>query len=150
MNIAPIKFWCYFGISVERKFNGLINWESLKVAQDSEAKANSIGVSRLVDGMKDEVKPSSFEKSRPIVQAYNDWNQDFLKHAHTVQRISQQLTLSLCATDTQLLHFSPYLFQIFVQSKKSLLSVKHLFASKYTRRHKVNSSRNWENKLIEF
>lgn len=50
----------------------------------SESADHRIYVARFVDEVKNEKKPSAFEKSRLVVQAYNDTKYGLLTHPPTV------------------------------------------------------------------
>lgn len=55
---------------------------------------------RFVDSVKSEGTPEAYEKSRLVVQGFND-DHDYLTHAPTVQRASQRLLLALCVCDPE-------------------------------------------------
>lgn len=55
---------------------------------------------KFVDTNKNEGKPDVLEKSRLVVQAYNDEDHGYLTHTLTGQQVSQRLLSALCAIDS--------------------------------------------------
>jgi len=76
-----------------------------RTGRNSDAQGLREYGSRFVDTVKKECTPDAFEKSRLVVQGFND-NHGFLTCAPTVQRASKRLLLALCACDPQLTLFT--------------------------------------------
>lgn len=77
--------------------------------------------SRFVDEIKHPGTEKAYEKSRLVVQAYNDQNKDLvLTQSPTIQRVSQRLILCLAATIPNTKLFLRDVTQAYVQSTSSL------------------------------
>lgn len=106
-----------FSASRNIEFNGLIERGVFTLVPESMANGLRIYGSRFVDQVKNEGKPSAYNKSRLVVQAYGDHNHGLLTHAPTVQRVSQRLLLIICAMDNNLTLFTRDISQAYVQSE---------------------------------
>ena len=86
--------------SQRKEINGLLENGVFQVMPISEISPGvRIFNSRFVDEIKNAGTATAFEKSRLIVQAYNDEGKlSILTQAPTIQRMSQRLILALCAS----------------------------------------------------
>lgn len=109
------------------EFSGLMDRAIFKIVPASETRKNCIFGSRFVDSIKHEGKPHALEKFWLEVQAYNDKNYGHLTYAPTVQRVSYQLLLEICAMNAGLLFFTRDVFQAYVQSETSIQSALYMF-----------------------
>jgi hypothetical protein len=76
--------------------------------------------SRFVDEIKHPGTPQAYEKSRLIVQAYNDHEKTLmLTQAPTIQRMSQRIILAIAASTNYHLYLRN-ITQTYTQSKSSL------------------------------
>jgi hypothetical protein len=86
-----------FTLSRQKEVDGLLKkgvFEIVKQAPQGVRLFNS----RFVDDIKDKDTPTAYEKSRLVVQAYNDYGKlDILTESPTIQRSSQRLILCLAA-----------------------------------------------------
>ena len=77
--------------------------------------------SRFVDEIKNINTANAYEKSRLMMQVYNDEGKiEMLTQAFTIQRMSQRLILTLTASMSHLDLFLRNIFQVYVQSNISL------------------------------
>lgn len=85
--------------SRQKKINGLLEKGVFEIVPISEVPINvRIFGSRFVDEMKNAGTATAYEKSRLVVQAYNDQKKiSILTQAPTIQRMSQRLILALPA-----------------------------------------------------
>ncbi len=86
----------------------------------SEAENHRIFGARFVDTIKNEGTPNAFEKSRLVIQAFNDKLHGLLTHAPTVQRSSQRLLFALAAILPEWKVMSRDVSQAYTQSKSPL------------------------------
>ena len=85
-----------FESSRQKEINGLLDRGVFEIVEAEEAKGHRIFKSRFVDNIKFAGTDRAFEKSRLVVQAYNDEDKStILTQSPTVQRASQRLLLSL-------------------------------------------------------
>lgn len=90
---APVLF----ADSRRKEINGLLEKSVFEVVLISDvSKGTRIFNSRFVDEVKNAGTANAFEKSRLVVQAYNDHGKDLiLTQAPTIQQMSQRLILAL-------------------------------------------------------
>lgn len=105
-----------FEHSRHKEMKGLIEKNVFKLVNEKEAKGHRIYGSRFVDEVKHEGTPDAYEKSRLVVQAFNDTSHGLLTYAPTVQRASQRLLLAICALDSKLKLFTRDVSQAYTQS----------------------------------
>ncbi|OXV05628.1 hypothetical protein Egran_06604 [Elaphomyces granulatus] len=88
-----------FSESRNKEINGLLEKGVFKIINKSEIPHGTrIFNSRFVDEIKNPGTDQAFEKSRLVVQAYNDHGKDLvLTQSPTIQRVSQRLILALTA-----------------------------------------------------
>ena len=80
--------------------------------------------SRFVDEIKNIGTIDAYEKSRLVVQTYNDDNKaEMLTQTPTIQRMNQRLILTLAASMSHLSLFFRNIFQAYVQSIISLAKI---------------------------
>lgn len=91
-----------FKSSKEQEFKELMERNVFQYVKESDAEGHRMYVFRFVDSLKNKGMPNVYEKSRWVVQAYNDLDHGFLVYAPTVQRVSQQILLIICAMDQAL------------------------------------------------
>lgn len=108
-----------FAQSRMAEFNSLMNRGVFSIVPTTETGTSRVYGSRFVDTIKFAGKPQAHEKSRLVVQAYNDNNHGLLTHAPTVQRLSQRLLLCLCAIESSLTFFTRDVSQAYVQAETS-------------------------------
>ncbi|KAI0996514.1 hypothetical protein K3495_g11667 [Podosphaera aphanis] len=99
-NIPDIELYIFepnFKTSRLVELNGLLEREVFKILSRHNVPTNTrIFGSRFVDQIKNEGTKKAFEKSRLVVQAYNDADKkNILTQAPTIQRVSQRLILIL-------------------------------------------------------
>lgn len=89
-----------FTESRRKEINGLLEKGTFAVVDISSVPDGArIFNSRFVDEIKNAGTDKAFEKSRLVVQAYNDHSKDLvLTQSPTIQRVSQRLILALTAT----------------------------------------------------
>ena len=77
--------------------------------------------SRFVDQIKNEGTEKAFEKSRLVVQAFNDSDKhEILTQAPTIQRASQRLIIALSLIIPELSLYSRDITQAYTQSRSEL------------------------------
>lgn len=110
-----------FKESRQREVNGLLEREVFVKVDPSNVPTNArIFKSRFVDEIKNKGTNNAFEKSRLVVQAYNDYGKDFvLTQAPTIQRVSQRIILVLAAILPMNLYLRD-ITQAYVQSATNL------------------------------
>ena len=108
--------------SRQKEINGLLEKGVFEVVSISEVPKNiRIFNSRFVDEIKNIGTANAFEKSRLVVQAYNDHDKmSILTQSPTIQRMSQRLILALSAINPQLGLYLRDITQAYVQSSTSL------------------------------
>lgn len=84
-----------FNASRRKELDGLFSQGVFLPVPKSEAAGSRLFGCRFVDTMKNEGTPNALEKSRLVVQGYNDKADRLLTHATTVQRSSQLLLFAL-------------------------------------------------------
>ncbi len=105
-----------FDSSRKKELLGLAEKGTFSIVPASTAEGHRIFGSRFVDTVKNEGTPDAFEKSRLVVQAFNDNKHGFLTHSPTVQRSSQRLLLAVHAMDPSLQIFTRDVTQAYTQS----------------------------------
>lgn len=111
-----------FKISRQKELTGLLDNGVLKVVhkKDIPPSARIFG-SRFVDVIKNEGTEKAYEKSRLVVQAYNDNdNKKILTQSPTIQRSSQQLILCLSQILQDVNIYLRDISQAYTQSTSSL------------------------------
>ena len=108
--------------SRQKEMNGLIEKGVFEVVSISEVPKNiKIFNSRFVDEIQNIGAANAFEKSRLVVQAYNDHDKmSILTQSPTIQRMSQRLILALSAINPQLGLYLRDITQAYVQSSTSI------------------------------
>ena len=120
--ITPAKG--QFTTSRQKEIAGLLEMGVFEIVDRSKVPEGvRIFNSRFVDQVKNEGTDKAFEKSRIVVQAYNDEGKDLvLTQSPTIQRVSQRLIICLAAmlrdNDTEL--YLRDITQAYVQSKSTL------------------------------
>jgi len=108
-----------FEASRQKEINGLLERGVFKIVSKIPPGVRLFN-SRFVDDIKHQGTPKAYEKSRLVVQAYNDKEKEIvLTQSPTIQRVSQRLILCLAA----MLPYSLYLrdiSQAYVQSTTKL------------------------------
>ena len=86
--------------SRQKEINGLLEKGAFEFVNASEIPKDSrVFGSRFVDEIKNPGTDKAYEKSRLVIQAYNDQKKDLvLTKSPTVQRVSQKIILALVAT----------------------------------------------------
>lgn len=110
-----------FTESRHKKINGLLKKDAFEVVAISDVPSGMrIFNSRFVDEIKNDTA-IAFEKSRLVVQAYNDHGKDaILTQSPTIQQMSQRLILSLAACMQQYDLYLRDISQAYIQSTTHL------------------------------
>ena len=111
-----------FQASRLKELNGLLEKGVFEVmsTQDVPSGARIFG-SRFVDQVKNEGTEKAFEKSRLVVQAFNDsGKQGILTQAPTIQRASQRLIIALSLAIPELSLYLRDITQAYTQSRSEL------------------------------
>lgn len=110
-----------FTDSRRKEIDGLLKKEVFKIISISEVpKDTRIFNSRFVDKIKNAGTATAFEKSRLVVQAYNNQGKEMvLTQSPTIQQMSQRLILALTANTSYDLYLRD-ISQAYVQSTTSL------------------------------
>ena len=111
--------------SRQKEINGLLEKSVFKVVTGGDIPSNArIFNSRFVDEVKHAGTDKAYEKSRLVVQAYNDQEKDLvLTQSPTIQRVSQRLIVCLAAMFQDNNNIKLYLrdvTQAYVQSTSNL------------------------------
>jgi hypothetical protein len=116
-----------------KEINGLLEKKVFEFIHKSEIpKGTRIFDSRFIDEIKNEGTTKAYEKSRLVIQAYNDQGKNMiLTQSPTIQRVSQRIILALAMTlkDKTGKSLSVYLCdipQVYIQSRTPL--VRDFFA----------------------
>lgn len=111
-----------FTASRQAEIAGLIAGGVLElVAPEDVPEGTRIFGSRFVDTLKGEGTDKAFEKSRLVIQAYNDAGKlEVLTQSPTIQRVSQRLILILAAIFPELLVLLRDISQAYTQSETLL------------------------------
>lgn len=119
---APFSASGPFTESRQKEINGLMEKGVFRVVPISQVPRNTrIFNSRFVDKVKNIGTAAVYEKSRLVVQAYNDHEKEtILTQAPTIQRMSQRLILALAAIHPHLNLFLRDITQAYVQSATAL------------------------------
>ncbi|OXV09105.1 hypothetical protein Egran_03132, partial [Elaphomyces granulatus] len=108
-----------FFLSRQKEIDGLIAKGVFEIATN-EDNTGRLFKSRFVDEIKGKATNCPFEKSRLVIQAYNDdGKREILTQSPTIQRVSQRIVLCIAAST----EFDLYLrdvSQAYVQSKTNL------------------------------
>ena len=121
---APIKNSSQYAASRQKEITGLLKKGVFEVANQKDIPPNTrIFNSRFVDEIKHPGTDNAFEKSRLVIQTYNDEEKALvLTQSSTIQRVSQRLIICLAAvlqdTDTKL--YLRDITQAYVQSSSEL------------------------------
>lgn len=108
-------------VNVEKEEMGvLLSNGVFKIVHESEAVGRLTYGSRFVDQLKHAGLPDAYEKSRLVVQEFNDDKHGLLTYAPTVQCASQRLLLALCAIDPELRIFTCDISQAYTQSATNI------------------------------
>lgn len=91
-----------FELSRATEFSELVKQNAFALVSASEAAEQRIFGSQFVYSIKKEEISNTFETHRLFLQAYNNNDHRFLAHASMVQRVSQRLLMTVCATDASL------------------------------------------------
>lgn len=89
------KLSATFRKSGEKKFNVLMDKNVFCIVPHSDAKVYGIYDVRFVDGIKHSGTADAFEKSRFVVQAYDDDGGNYMTYAPTPQQILSRIQLLL-------------------------------------------------------
>ncbi len=112
-----------FAESRRKEINGLLKRQVFELTTISEVpKDVRIFNSRFVDEIKHPGTPQAYEKSRLVVQAYNDHEKTLvLTQAPTIQRMSQRIILAIAASTSENNHlYLRDITQAYTQSKSPL------------------------------
>jgi hypothetical protein len=111
-----------FSASRQKEVNGLLEKGVFKVIHLLDVPQGvRLFNSRFVDTIKNEGTEKAFEKSRLVVQAYNDAEKDLiLTQSPTIQRVSQRLILCIAAIKQNTKLYLRDISQAYVQSTTSL------------------------------
>lgn len=122
LSIAPD-----FTSSRQKELDGLLSRGVFEFVDIKEVPENNrLFNSRLVDNVKFQGTPKAFEKSRLVIQAYNNAEKrTILTQSPTVQRASQRLLISV-AISKDMKIYSRDISQAYTQSKSSL--ARNIFA----------------------
>ena len=95
-----------FAAARQSEVAGLLEKEVFQVVdRNSVPQGTRIFNSRFVDEIKNKGTEKAFQKSRLVVQAYNDQEKELvLTQSPTIQRISQRLVLCLAAMTQETTH----------------------------------------------
>ena len=85
-----------------KELQGLLNQGVFAIMPIQKAKGCRVYGSRFVDEIKNAGQPNAYEKSRLVVQGYNDKDHGLMTYAPTTQRASQRLLLAILAVDPSL------------------------------------------------
>jgi hypothetical protein len=123
----PIRKPPSFAESRKKEINGLYEKGAFEFVDASEVpEGTRIFGSRFVDEIKHPGTDKAYEKSRLVIQAYNDPGKDLvLTQSPTVQRVSQRLILALAVTlrdknNKTLTLYLQDILQAYVQSRTPL------------------------------
>ena len=103
-----------------REIQGLLDRGTFEVVPTTDADSHRTYGGRFVDEIKNAGTPHAYEKSRFVVQAFNDRNHGLLTHAPTVQRASQRICLAMCVQDPSFRFFCRDVSQAYLQSETSI------------------------------
>ncbi|KAI0991966.1 hypothetical protein K3495_g16220, partial [Podosphaera aphanis] len=108
-----------FFLSRQKEIDGLISKGVFEIVTDSSG-TGRLFKSRFVDEIKGKATDSPFEKSRLVIQAYNDKNKaDILTQSPTIQRASQRIIICIASSTSYSLHLRD-VSQAYVQSTTNL------------------------------
>lgn len=105
-----------FATSRAVELNSLVEQGVFSIVPSAHANGHRLFGAHFVDLFKKERTAHAFEKSRLVIQAFNDKQHGMLTHALTVQRPSMRLLLCLCAMDDDLECFTRDVSQAYMQS----------------------------------
>jgi transposase InsO family protein len=114
-------FGSRFDQARQKEFRGLMDRNTFRVVKRSAAAGHRVYGMRYVDALKNFGEGTEYEKSRLVVQAYNDEAaRHILTSAPTCQRVSQRLLLNLAAIFPSMEVFTRDISQAYTQAKTSL------------------------------
>ena len=102
------------------EIQGLLARGTFVIVPSADAVGHRVYGGRFVDEVKNAGTLQAYEKSRFVVQAYNDRDHGLLTHAPTVHRASQRLCVALCAQDPSFRLFSRDVSQAYLQSETTI------------------------------
>lgn len=112
-----------FTDSRQQELNGLLENEVFKLVKRSDLPPGvRLFRPRFVDEVKNRGQETAFEKSRLVIQAYNDAGKvEVLTQSPTIQRASQRLILAIMPTFSKILQlYLRDISQAYVQSRSTL------------------------------
>src|SRR3981189_1291086 len=118
-----------FEASWNQEINGLIGKGVFKFGEDDPKKHASVRIfnSRLINEVKGKATNSPYEKSRLVIQAYNDEGKEIiLTQSPTIQRASQRVIVAIAPSLLRLgvKLYSRDITQVYVQSTNPSISAK--------------------------
>ena len=121
-NQFPMKKGNQFTASRQKEISGLLEKGVFKLVQFEDIPAGArVFNSRFVDEIKNAGTEKVFEKSRLVLQAYNDINKSLvLTQSPTIQRVSQRLLFCLATTISNTKLYLRDVTQAYVQSTSDL------------------------------
>ena len=121
-NQFPMKKGNQFTASRQKEISGPLEKGVFKIVQFEDIPAGArVFNSRFVDEIKNAGTEKAFEKSRLVVQAYNDINKSLvLTQSPTIQRVSQRLLICLATTISNTKLYFRDVTQAYVQSTSDL------------------------------
>jgi hypothetical protein len=121
-SIDTTPFMPDFSASRQKELNDLIEKGVFEIVRTTDVpKGSRIFNSRFVDLIKHIGTDKAFEKSRLVVQAYNDeGKKEVLTQAPTLQRVSQRIVLSIAAVLNNVNLYLRDISQAYVQSTTRL------------------------------
>ena len=121
---ALIKNSNQYAASRQKEITGLLKKEIFEIVNQKDISSNiRIFNSRFVDEIKHSGTDNAFEKSRLVIQAYNDEEKTLvLTQSSTIQRVSQRFIICLAVVlqDTNTKLYLRNITQTYVQSSSEL------------------------------
>jgi hypothetical protein len=119
--LADIEIYLQYDASRQKELNGLLEKGVFEICDLGDVPQGvRLFNSRFVDEVKFPGTDKAFEKSRLVVQAYNDQEKELvLTQSPTIQRVSQRLILCIAATGHHELYLRD-ISQAYVQSTTNL------------------------------
>ena len=120
-----------FQTSRLKELNGLLEKEVFEIIHIDDLFTEArVFKSRFMNQMKNEETEKAFEKSRLIIQTFNDSEkQKILTQTLTIQRINQRLIIALSLIIPQLFLYLRDIIQTYTQSRSELNKDVFIFAS---------------------
>ena len=103
-----------------KEIHGLLNRGTFEIVPANDAHGHKIYGGRFVNEIKNAETPHAYEKSRFMVQAFNDRNYGLLTHAPTVHKASQRICWAMCAQDPSFRFFYRDISQAYLQSETAI------------------------------